>query len=194
MNLEAIIEKLKEELEPDRFFHSVGVMETAIKLAERYGADVEKAALAGILHDCGKNYKGDQARELIRRIEYNADEIEWKQTRLLHGKIGEYLAMTQYGVSDEEILGAIRWHTTGRAGMTQLEKIIYVADYIEPLRNFEGVDFMRQTAYENLDRCVVLCADSTIQYIMKKGVLLHPKTVETRNHSLWMLITGNAAP
>ena len=192
MEFNTIIEKLKVELDETRFIHSVNVMETAITLAKKYGIDIDKARYAGILHDCGKNYKREKAKTFIQEIKYNADEIEWRQTQLLHGIIGEYLAKTLYEVNDDDILGAIRWHTTGRAGMTTLEKIIYVADYIEPLRNFEGIENMRRAAYEDLDYCVLLCADSTIKYILRKGVLLHPKTVETRNHSVMLLQNKNA--
>lgn len=193
--IEEMIEKLRVELDSRRYQHSVNVMETSGMLAQHYGCDVEKARLAGILHDCGKNYKGDEARAYVDEIGYKADEIEWAQPRLLHGIIGEHLARTVYGINDEEVLSAIRWHTTGRAGMTVLEKIIYIADYIEPDRSFEGIEEMRQMAYENLDRCVVLCSDSTIRYIIKKGVLLHENTIETRNSSLMLINRGaHSAP
>ncbi len=192
MTFETIVDKLKYELDISRYEHSVNVMETSGLLAQHYGCDVAKAKLAGILHDCGKNYKGDEARAYVQKIGYQADEIEWAQPRLLHGIIGEYLARAEYGVSDEEVLSAIRWHTTGKAGMTMLEKIIYIADYIEPARSFEGIEAMRKMAFEHLDHCVVLCADSTIGYILKKGVLLHGKTVETRNESLMIIKKENA--
>ncbi|MCX7773826.1 MAG: bis(5'-nucleosyl)-tetraphosphatase (symmetrical) YqeK [Clostridia bacterium] len=191
MEIADIIERLKNVLEKDRFMHSVNVMETSVSLAAHYGVDVQQARLAGILHDCGKNYKGDEARDYIKHIGYEADELELLQTRLLHGVIGEHLAKTVYGVEDAEVLGAIRWHTTGKAGMSLLEKIVYVADYIEPLRSFDGVEDMRKAAYENLDQAVVLCSDSTIRYILKKGFLLHEKTVQTRNHSLLLLRKQN---
>jgi predicted HD superfamily hydrolase involved in NAD metabolism len=87
-------------------------------------------------------------------------------------------------VTDPAVLSAIRWHTTGRGGMTLLEKIIYIADYIEPARQLDGIEEMRKVAYNDLDRCIVICSDSTIAFILKKGALLHPKTVETRNYSL----------
>lgn len=187
MNIDDIKLKLQKELEYSRYLHSLNVIEMAASLAEKYGVDVKKAELAGILHDCGKNFGGEKAREYAREIGYTPDEIELAQPRLLHGIIGEHIAKTEYNVDDEEVLSAIRWHTTGKAGMTDLEKIIYVADYIEPLRDFEGIEEMRKAAFQNLDECVVLCADSTIRFILKKGLLLHEKTIETRNHSLKIL-------
>ncbi len=184
MNLDHIKKELSGELDEARFIHSVNVMEESIKLAHHYGVDEDKAAWAGLLHDCGKNYKGDRAREYVRSIGYIPDEIECKQTKLLHGIIGEHLAREKYGVTDPAVLSAIRWHTTGRGGMTLLEKIIYIADYIEPARQLDGIEEMRKVAYNDLDRCIVICSDSTIAFILKKGALLHPKTVETRNYSL----------
>lgn len=193
MTFDLIIKKLMSELDKERYLHSINVMELSITLAEHYGVDVSKARVAGILHDCGKNYKGDDARTYIKKIGYEADEIELKQTRLLHGIIGEHLARITYGINDPEILGAIRWHTTGKAEMSVLEKIVYVADYIEPSRSFEDIDEMRREAFRDLDKCIVLCADSTISYILKRGFLLHEKTVETRNFSLMSLKEKNTA-
>ncbi len=191
MEISIILNKLEKVLDPKRFKHSVNVMEIAESLAKHYGVDIYKARLAGILHDCGKNYRGDEAREYVKSIGYEADEIEILQPKLLHGIIGENLAKEIYGVTDEEILGAIRWHTTGKAGMNLLEKIIYIADYIEPLRAFEGIENMRKIAFEDLDRCIVYCSESTIDFILKKGVLLHRNTVDTRNYSLMLIINRN---
>ncbi len=187
MEISRILNKLEKVLDTNRFKHSVNVMEIAESLAKHYGVDDDKARLAGILHDCGKNYKGDEAREYVRGIGYQADEIEILQPKLLHGIIGEDLARNIYGITDEEVLSAIRWHTTGKAGMNLLEKIIYIADYIEPLRAFEGIENMRKIAFEDLDRCIVYCAESTINFILKKGVLLHKNTVDTRNYSLMLI-------
>jgi len=191
MDINTIISMLKDELDPYRFNHSLNVMETAEALAKHYGADVGKARLAGILHDCGKNYKGEEAIEYIKKIGYEADDIEILQPKLLHGIIGKHLAENVYGVTDEEVLDAIRWHTTGKSGMNLLEKIIYVADYIEPLRSFEGVETMRKMAFEDLEKCVVYCAESTIKFILKKGALLHKNTVDTRNYSLMLIRNRN---
>lgn len=191
MEINTIMNILEKELDSKRFLHSVNVMDVSQSLAKQYGVDVEKARLAGLLHDCGKNYKGDEARNYAKKIGYQPDEIEILQPKLLHGIIGEDLARRIYGVVDEEVLKAIRWHTTGKAGMNLLEKIIYIADYIEPLRFFEGIEEMRISAYEDLDRCIVLCSESTIEFILKKGVLLHNKTVETRNYSLKLITRIN---
>lgn len=184
MTRDEIKNKLKDHLNQHRYLHSVGVMEEARRLAQIHGADVDKAEIAGLLHDCAKNFSGDEAIRLLRFYGTEPDEIQLKTPQLLHGLLGYYIARDQYGVEDEEILNAIYWHTTGKAGMTLLEKIIFVADYTEPGRTFEGLDEIRQAACHNLDQCIALCADSTIRYILKKGHLLHPLTVETRNDAL----------
>ncbi len=191
MEINTIINILKNELDTYRFNHSLNVMEMAESLAKHYGADTYKARLAGILHDCGKNYQGDEARGYVKKIGYEADEVEIRQPKLLHGIIGENLAKEMYGVTDEEVLSAIRWHTTGKAGMNLLEKIIYIADYIEPLRSFEGIENMRKIAFEDLDKCIVYCSESTIKFILRKGVLLHKNTVDTRNYSLMLIKNRN---
>jgi conserved hypothetical protein TIGR00488 len=190
LSLEEMRRKLSCELSEKRFVHSVNVADTAVKMAEHYGADKDRVYIAGLLHDCGKSYRGDAAREFAEKIGYKPDEIERLQPGLLHGIIGEYLAREEYGITDAEILSAIRWHTTGRPGMSVLEKIIYIADYIEPGRNFAGVEKMREEAFRNLDRCIVICADSTIRYVLENGYLLHAKTVETRNHSLMAVMAA----
>lgn len=187
IDLDLVREKLASVLTEKRFIHSLNVADTVVKMAKHYGADEKRTYIAGLLHDCGKSYKGNAAREFAKETGYEPDEIEWLQPGLLHGVIGEYIARHEYGVTDTEVLAAIRWHITGRAGMSVIEKIIYVSDYIEPGRGFTGVEAMREEAFRNLDRCIVLCANSTIRYVVENGYLLHPKTVETRNHSLLAL-------
>lgn len=187
MDMKDIIKKLNTQIDQKRIEHSINVMEVSESMARHYNVDIQKAKIAGILHDCGKNYVGDEARRYASKIQYKPDRIEMLQPKLLHGIIGRHLAMTMYNIEDDDILNAIRWHTTGRPAMSTLEKIIYIADYIEPLRTFNGIEQMRRLAYEDLDKCIVQCADSTIQYIMQKRILLHEKTVETRNYSLLLV-------
>ena len=131
MNINEIINKLKNELDEFRFRHSVNVMEVSAKLAKKYGTDIEKAKIAEFFMIVVRIIK-EKAIEYIEKIGYEADPIELTHTPLLHGIIGQHIAQVEYGITDPEILSAIRWHTTGKAGMTTLEKIIYVADYIEP--------------------------------------------------------------
>lgn len=181
MELERMLERLSVELGEKRYMHSLNTAETAVRLARRYGADEEKAYIAGLLHDCGKAYEGDTARLFVQKTGYQADIIELRHPCLLHGVIGMNLAASLYGVSDQDILSAIRWHTTGKADMTILEKIIYIADFIEPSRDFEGVEQLRREAFRDMNACMLLCADSAIRHVLEKGMLLHPNTVEARN-------------
>ncbi len=181
VDIEAFIRK---NLNPERYRHSVGVMETAEKLAKHYGEDVEKAALAGILHDCGKNCAGKDPVNRLLAIGYPVSEMERLDPELLHGHIGALIASEIFDIQDEGILSAVSWHTTGKLGMSPLDKIIYIADYIEPNRDFEWVHPIRSAAYEDMDKCLVMCADCTLTFVMKKGKPIHPATVAMRNEIL----------
>lgn len=191
MTISEMMNKLIGVLSEKRYNHSIGVMEEACKLAAHYQADVRKAEIAGLLHDCAKHIGEQDAFLMLRRYGEEPDEIQKASFQLLHGLLGYYIAKEQYGVNDEEILRAIYWHTTGKAGMNLLEKIIFVADYIEPGRVFDGLDEIRKTAYSDLDLCVQLCADSTIRYVLSKGWLLHPLTIETRNDMIMKRLIGS---
>lgn len=181
MTIAEMKSRLMGFLSAKRYIHSIGVMEEACRLASHHLADITKAEIAGLLHDCAK-YIGDRdAMTMLKKYGEAPDEIQRVSFQLLHGLLGYHIAKEQYGVTDEDILQAIYWHTTGKPGMTLLEKIIFVADYTEPNRDFNGLDEIRKTAYLDLDLCVQQCADSTIRYELSKGRLLHPLTIETRN-------------
>ena len=173
--------KLEEVLSSKRFKHSLGVMDTAASLAERHGEDREKAAIAGLLHDCAREIKGQAVFDLCEKYHINVDYITLAQPELLHGPIGAVVAARDYGVEDKDILSAIECHTTGRENMTLLDKIIFIADYIEPGRKFPGVDEVRELAYRDLDRSILVSLDNTIRYVMDKGVFIHPDTIFSRN-------------
>lgn len=189
MTIEDMKCRLKETLNADRYLHSIGVMEEAVKLALHYNVDVKKAEIAGLLHDCAKYVRENEAAAMIKSSGIIPDHIQKRLPSLLHSMLGPYVAKKYYGVTDQDILDAIYWHTTGRAGMTPLEKIIFIADYTESSRTFEGVDEIRKTAYQSLDRCVLICTDLTIKHVLSRNQLLHPFMVEARNDALLLIGT-----
>lgn len=184
MTFDKMRENLKLTLSRGRFRHSEEVMNEALRLAEFYKVNIEKARIAGLLHDCARDVGKDEIYKVFEKYNVVLDDIQKKTPVLLHSILGSFYAREYYGVEDKEILDAIYWHTTGRAGMTMLEKIIFVADYIESGRNFEGVEEARKQAYKDIERCIVICCDLTIRYILQKGKLLHPYIIETRNEAI----------
>lgn len=180
-----IIEYLKSNLKDSRFKHSLSVRDTAVKLAEKYNGDIKKARLAGLVHDCAKNIKPNEIINICTEAGYNLNEVEMKNPEITHGLAGSIIAKNKMGITDEDILNAVRFHTTGKKNMTLLEKIIYIADYVEPLRDFPGVDELRKTVNNNLDEAMLLSFDQTINYVIKRGMLIHLDTVEARNYMIY---------
>ncbi len=175
-------EKLKSMLLEKRYLHSVSVMETAVKMAKFYGADEEKAKIAGLLHDCAKNYSAGEMISLCDEYGIDLDEVSKKQHGLIHAFLGAEIAKREFGICDEEIYDAIYYHTVGKPNMSTLTKIIYIADGIEPLRIYEGVEHLREVAFSDLNKAIIYQMDITIKSVLKKGTLLHPGTVSTRNY------------
>jgi predicted HD superfamily hydrolase involved in NAD metabolism len=173
--------KLKDSITKKRFIHSINVMELAAELALAHGIDQEKTAIAGLLHDCAKNIEADESLRLCEEFEIDVNDVEKLQPKLLHGKVGAVLATKEYGVDDEEILDAIRHHTLGRENMTTMDKIVFIADYVEPGRNFEGIEELRELAFTDLDKTMVISLDNIIKHIISKGVLIHPVAILARN-------------
>ena len=167
-------------LKPKRMPHVLGTEQEAVRLAGRYGADETDARVAALLHDCTKKLDMPQQLALCRQYGIVLDELEQRALKLLHSRTGAALARDVFGVSDA-VFDAIRWHTTGHAGMTLLEKIIYLADYIEPTRDFEGVAPLRVLAYEDLDRAVLLGLTMTIREMEEMGNPVHHYTLDARN-------------
>ena len=151
-----------------RIAHVAGCESEAIELARRWGEDPEKAAEAGILHDITKRLSYEEQLNLCEKYDIMCDSAELAAPKLLHAKTGAALARDLFGVPDD-IYNAIRWHTTGKPDMTLLEKLIYLADYIEPSRDFDGIDRLRELAYEDLDRAMVLGLTMTMAEIREKG-------------------------
>lgn len=180
----ALKEKLKSMLTDGRYKHSIGVMETAVKLAGLYGADVKKAEIAGLLHDCAKNMSLSESLEIAEKYAVPLSEIEKTSSALIHAPIGAVIARERFGIEDKEILSAIEAHTVAKEKMSVLDKIIYLADMIEPSRNFPDVEKYRQLAFEDLDRAFLFALDRSIIFNVEKGVKLHPNTVLARNEMI----------
>ena len=181
LSLETMQEKLQSALSVKRYIHTMGVAEEAVRLAEIYGtkAEQQKARVAGLLHDCAKDYPVEMRLRFCKEYKVPLDEIMEKQTDLIHPFLGAEVAKREYLVDDEEILNAIRYHTTGRAAMTFLEKIIFIADYIEPNREkFHGLEEARRLAYLDLDMAMKCILEQTIDFVEKRGRLLHPLSLE----------------
>ncbi|HHW02000.1 MAG TPA: HD domain-containing protein [Thermoanaerobacterales bacterium] len=184
MSMDEIIIKLKACMKESRFKHSLGVMETSVILARLYGADVKKAEIAGLIHDCARDIPVQTQLKMAENFGILLDDIERLEPALIHGPLGAAIARKDYGIEDEEILNAVKLHTTGNENMTLLEKIIFLSDYIEPGRCFPGVEDLRVKAFKDLDEAMICAYDSTIRYVTEKGCFLHPRTVWARNSIL----------
>ncbi|HOQ00378.1 MAG TPA: bis(5'-nucleosyl)-tetraphosphatase (symmetrical) YqeK [Acetivibrio clariflavus] len=181
MTIQQIHDRLKEVLSPKRFKHSLGVMETAVKLAAQNGVDTKKAELAGLLHDCAREMTVEDILKICRQNNIEVDDISLIQPKLLHGPAGSIVAREVYGIEDEEILNAIYCHTTGRRNMSTLDKIIFLADYIEPGRDFPGVDKAREAVFEDLDKGMVVSLTGIIKHLVEKRGLIQIDTIDTWN-------------
>lgn len=166
--LDPMLTRLQKALSRERYRHTLGVEQTAVRLAQLYGEDVEKARVAALLHDCARCLDSAEMRRLIGERAGSAT-----LRALMHAPAGAALARQQYGIEDDQILSAIRWHTTGHDGMTKLEKIVYIADFIEPNRpDYPGLQELRDEAFRDLDRAVRLAAENAMRYVRARG--LHP--------------------
>lgn len=184
MNIIEMDALLKESLKPNRYIHSVNTMKVAVLLAEHYGADRDIAAVAGLLHDCAKNLTDIETIKYCKENGIELNEIEKKQLFLMHGEVGAIIAKEKYGVEDEIILNAIRYHTTGFSKMNMVDKIVYLADYIEPGRTHCSVDDVRRLAYEDIDKALICAFSNVIKFVIMQNGLIHPFTVEARNRLL----------
>ncbi len=171
---------MEKVLKPDRYEHSIGVAYTAAAMAMRYDADVQKALVAGILHDCAKCMDHEEQLKIIKKQGLPVTDFELKNPKLLHAGVGAYLAEHTYGVRDEEILSAIRYHTTGHPDMTKLEKIIFLADIIEPNRRmFPEMEEIRRAIFEELDTGLVLTLKYLLEYLSREETQIGPMTEQT---------------
>ncbi len=185
--MEKIIDWLKENLSEERFIHSLSVAQTAKKMAKEFGVDEKKAELAGLLHDCAKEIPYEEMKKIIVENKLDIDEDEIKAKKVLHAPLSAYLAKTIFNVEDEDILNSIRFHTIGKINMTMLEKIIYLADKIEPETRIEPYfEELRQELKntKSLDRTILLSFKMTIKSLVDRCLPINYKTVEVYNFLL----------
>lgn len=162
--------KLQKELTKKRYTHTLGVSYTAASLAMRYGYDVKKAQVAGLLHDCAKCNTDEKMLEKCKKNNIVITDVEKRNPYLLHAKLGACFAKKKYGIEEEEILSAITYHTTGKPDMSELEKIVFISDYIEPNRKeIWGLPQIRKMAFENMDEAVFMILDHTLSYLKEQG-------------------------
>lgn len=188
---EKIIDILRMRLDDKRYQHCLGVQETARRLAVRYGVNKEKAVLAGLVHDWAKGLTASSLLVKAEQFGIPIDDICLYRPDLLHGPVGAELIEQELGIVDQEIKRAVYQHTLGAAKMSLLTKIIFVADYIEPSRDYPGVETIRKAAWDSLDLAVFLAAEQTIKYLLSKEELIHPQTVITRNAFLLLVNKNN---
>ena len=172
--------KMMTELDKDRYEHTLGVMYTAASLAMRYDEDIEKALIAGLLHDCAKCLSGDTKIKLCKKYHLNVSEVEKENPSLLHAKLGAFLAAKKYHIKDKDIINAIASHTTGCPHMSLLDKIIYIADYIEPGRKeLPNMAEVRKLALTDIDACLYRILKDSLEYLTGMNVPIDPMTEKT---------------
>lgn len=190
-DFEEIKKELEKELKPSRYRHTLGVVESAGILAEKYGADTLKAQYAALLHDCAKSISDEEKIRLCRKYKLPVSDAELKNPSLLHAKCGAIYARHKYHIKDADILHAIYVHTTGCPDMSLLDKIIYTADYIEPGRDkAPNLDRIRRLALEDLDRAVYEIARDTLQYLKDTNTELDETTVAVYNYYKKLISKG----
>lgn len=179
--------EVKKHLSPGRFYHSQCVAQCAAQLAQRYGADVEKARLAGILHDIMKDTEPREQLKIIEKYGIMLTEAERRNTKLWHALSGAAYAEHVLGVEDREIIDAIACHTGGKAGMGLLDKVLFAADYISADRDYPGVEELRELSESSLEEVMVEGIAFTIPERMEARLTLEPRSIEAYNEALWAL-------
>ena len=175
-----IVSKEKSNMTEDRFEHCIGVSKTAKKLAELNQYDEDKAALAGFIHDYAKQVSVEEYREVIKTKGFDQDLLNWNRS-IWHGIVGTYFIQRDLKINDSEILTAVRRHTTADVEMTTLDKIVFMADYIEPGRSFPGVEEARKITYANLDQGVGYQLAHTLEFLIEKRNKIYPRTLDAYN-------------
>lgn len=180
LDMHKIRKQLVKALDSKRYEHTQGVAYTSAALAMRYGEDIQKAELAGLLHDCAKCLDNDKKIQICKKHNIEISEAEQHNPFLLHAKVGGFLAKSKYKIEDEEIIDAVLYHTTGRPGMSLLEKIVYIADYIEPGRNHApNLDEIRRLCFQDLDEALLKILEDILVHLKESKKEIDPMTQMT---------------
>ena len=179
------IKAIKPMLSQKRFEHSLNVAQEAVKLAKKYGADEEKAEIAGLLHDILKDTPSEKQLKILSDFGIILNNVELSAKRFWHAIAGAVYIRTALNIEDPEILDAVRYHTTGRNNMSLLEKVIFIADFISKDRDYPGVEDMRRTAYKSLDKAIVEGIAFTIGDLAKNRDPIVPDTIDAYNDAVW---------
>lgn len=180
MDRQSYLDYIKPRMNDKRYIHTLGVEQTAVELAARFGESVEKARLAAILHDLAKFEPEEQMRQIVRDNHLGDHLVAWGG-EIMHGPIAAWRAKHELGVTDEDVLNAMRFHTTGRAAMGRLEQVIYVADMIEPNRKFDGVERLRDIAQQDLQQGFKACLLHSLQFLLSTEQAIHTQSIECYN-------------
>lgn len=179
--MQEMIEKIKDLLPMERYEHVLEVVKMSKKLARVHGINSQKAEIAAYLHDVSKFFDLEHLQEYVKK---NTAINTYTIGELLHGFAGALYARNRFNIEDMDILNAIRYHTIGRSGMSDLEKLIYISDAVEETRNYPQVKEIREMAYKNLDKAILMETDRKIAYLISKNAIIHPSTIEMRN---WLI-------
>ena len=178
-----IKKQLSKVLDDKRYEHTLGVAYTEAALAMRHGSDIKKAEIAGLLHDCAKCMENEKKLSICEKHNIEITDAEKKNLFLLHAKVGAYVAQKKYHIDDPDVLNAIKYHTTGRPKMSLLEKIVYIADYIEPGRSHaSNLDEIRRLSFQNLDEALLVILNDTLQHLMKTKKEIDPMTKQSYDY------------
>ena len=180
LEMHKIRKQLIKALDSKRYEHTQGVAYTSAALAMRYGEDIRKAELAGLLHDCAKCLDNEKKINICKKNDISISDAEQRNPFLLHAKVGGHLAKTKYKIDDEDIINAILYHTTGRPGMSLLEKIVYIADYIEPGRDHEpNLEEVRSLSFQDLDEALLRILEDILVHLKESSKEIDPMTQMT---------------
>ena len=184
MSTDYIYNWLRQRLNPEKYLHSVGAEHAARELAQMFGSDPEQAACAALIHDNAKDIQYEKALELVKENDFNIEDEIKSNKKIIHAYLGAFIAQKELGINDEEILNAVKYHTTGRAGMSLLEKIVFLADKIEANTREQAFrdhvwSILKNT--KNIDKAVLFCVDRTIRSLLDRKLLINTRTIDVWN-------------